>query len=297
MQLCPSCGARDHDLVSVTFMGDVWAAWKRLLRVDVPRALAPPAPETVSLLRCRNCQVLHFDPMLPGPPEFYAFLDSTGRYYEPEKWEFRKATELLAEDSRVLDVGCGPGRFLELAAERVREAVGIDSNPTAVAALRDRGLDAMAVGLTDLPPAAFDTVCAFQVLEHVESPPEFLRSLLSATKPGGTVLLSVPNADRLRLGALDPYDFPPHHVTRWTVGALRNLVDACDAEFEHVWFEPPDVAAAAKALGRRAAARRRGGKATTTSPTSGSPRSSWTQWSLLRRLRYGHTLLAQVRRR
>jgi SAM-dependent methyltransferase len=104
----------------------------------------------------------------------------------------------LAEDQRILDVGCGPGTItIDLAriASRGR-VVGLDSAPGVVAAARDAASregvqnvafecgDAMALQYDD---AAFDVVHAHQVLQHLDDPVAALREMRRVCSPDGVV--------------------------------------------------------------------------------------------------------------
>ena len=40
----------------------------------------------------------------------------------------------------------------------------------------------------------FDVICAFQVLEHISNPREFLEDIISLLRPSGKILLAVPNS-------------------------------------------------------------------------------------------------------
>ena len=74
--------------------------------------------------------------------------------------------------------------------------------------------------------APVDAVCAFEVLEHSEDPIEFLKMMRSWARPGGSLLISVPNGRRIsvRLGRREPQDFPPHHLMYWTAHSLETAV-------------------------------------------------------------------------
>jgi SAM-dependent methyltransferase len=99
---------------------------------------------------------------------------------------------------RVLDAGCGPGRFtLEL--QRLGAAVtALDISPRQIELLRRRAPDVDAhvgdiVDLSRFADASFDvTVCYGGPLSYlVDRAPEAVAELARVTKPGGHVLVSV----------------------------------------------------------------------------------------------------------
>lgn len=115
------------------------------------------------------------------------------------------------------------------AAEYGLAASGVELNPFAAARVRALGFEVFEAGLAEVAQqlkAPFDAVCAFQVLEHVSDPRGFPEGLLVLLRPGGRLILSVPNAavmrviDPQRVGLLDQ---PPHHMSHWDEGVFRSL--------------------------------------------------------------------------
>jgi 2-polyprenyl-3-methyl-5-hydroxy-6-metoxy-1,4-benzoquinol methylase len=182
----------------------------------------------ITLQECPNCGFGIFLPSLSGSPSFYEELSETDNYYLEDKWEFKRAFEDLRGCGAILEVGCGDGRFLEQLG-RTR-AIGLEENPLAIARAREKGLDVSSISLKNFSnehKQKFDGVCAFQVLEHITDPIEFLRAMMTCLKPDGLMVLAVPNARGiLRYVRPIPTDLPPHHVTRWDrrcFGHLRSL--------------------------------------------------------------------------
>lgn len=96
----------------------------------------------------------------------------------------------------LIDVGCGNGEKLKLAAQLGWQALGIETDATAVNAARVQGLQVLQGGyelLANYQGQADCVVCS-HVLEHVHRPTHLLRLLLESLTPQGVLLLSAPNA-------------------------------------------------------------------------------------------------------
>ena len=100
---------------------------------------------------------------------------------------------------RVLDLGCGGGHNGALLKRAgAREVVGVELDAGAAAQARKR-LDAVVQGdlahldLVQLGDAPFDAILASDVLEHLAQPEEVLARALTRLRPGGAVVVSLPN--------------------------------------------------------------------------------------------------------
>jgi len=144
----------------------------------------------------------------------------------------------------LLDIGCGEGLFLSKAAVLGYKVWGIDPNPRAIQMAREY-LKLDQVFISDLnrfartKPAPFDVVTAFEVLEHQKKPREFLDQIKTLLKPGGYFALSLPNRLRYRGRIEEPWDYPPHHWTRWDPSALRRFLESAGFQIIQHRLDPP----------------------------------------------------------
>jgi 2-polyprenyl-3-methyl-5-hydroxy-6-metoxy-1,4-benzoquinol methylase len=144
---------------------------------------------------------------------------------------------------RVLDVGCGEGRFaVELAREGL-EVVGVDVAEEAVSRARARApqLDFRVIPLQGewpLADASFDAVWAGETIEHVADTSRWLSQLARVLRPGGRLLLSTPDhglftrlafavSARRFAGHFDPR---ADHLRFYTARTLR--VALADTDFD-----------------------------------------------------------------
>ena len=108
----------------------------------------------------------------------------------------RLAAEPGIRGGRVLDVGCGPGltdpfRFVRRAAAELH---GLDPGPDVLA---HPDLDhrwQATLEDADVPAEGYDVAYAYNVLEHVARPAEFLRAVHRLLKPGGVFWAMTPSA-------------------------------------------------------------------------------------------------------
>lgn len=102
----------------------------------------------------------------------------------------------VPKNVRVLDVGCGFGQSLGYHTARGCDVYGVEADEN-IRRVADKFGFKVHVGLFDdriYEPAFFDYVTMDQVIEHVTDPLSTLRGVARILKPGGTAILSTPNA-------------------------------------------------------------------------------------------------------
>lgn len=109
-------------------------------------------------------------------------------------WEYA-AYQHYRLDGRILDLGCGDGRYFRLIWPQASNVVGIDMNPEVAELARQSGVyrevhfaPAHQVPESD---ASFDHVFANCSLEHMDQLDDVLTEIHRCLKPGGTLLCSV----------------------------------------------------------------------------------------------------------
>lgn len=247
---CPLCGISLAREISRTPYAAIWRSlrdtWSARLSPAV-MARHSPADEAV-LWRCERCKLEYFSPLVSGDADFYEQLMRTVPY-ERDRWEFRVAASTVSPGEAVADFGCGRGFFLEHLPGHVQRAVGVDLNADAISELQARGLEAHNIAFADFASrerASFDAVCAFQVIEHLPRVRDVIVPALACLKPRGRLYVSVPNRQRLTFDELEPFDFPPHHVSRWASPQLDFLASEFDLDLLRITFEPPAFSAVAQ---------------------------------------------------
>ncbi|HUO01267.1 MAG TPA: class I SAM-dependent methyltransferase [Rhizomicrobium sp.] len=227
------------------------AAAKNVIRDGVHRGPRIAAREHHDIIECETCGFKH---ALPLPDA--AVLEEIYRedYYTQEKptflahagedqaWAQLAQTDrleiletLLPPDRRrLLDVGCGPGFFLQTALRRGWLAHGIEPSRQAAAHARSLGAQVIEGFFNDASAAAlgrFDAVTLSNVLEHVPDPAHLLHLARGLLEPGGVICITVPNefsptqiAGRAAIGANDWWVAPPHHLNYFNFDSLTALL-------------------------------------------------------------------------
>lgn len=88
---------------------------------------------------------------------------------------------------------------------------GSEFNPVAIKELNKKGIQVYDKDLNELSDT-FDMITAFQVLEHVAKPKEFIENILNLLNKNGFLLFVTPNpASELIKYAPGILELPPHH--------------------------------------------------------------------------------------
>ena len=192
--------------------------------------------------RCASCGLGFLNPMLEGEELDPFYSDE---YYGPGRHRFSGVAEgfiplfrkaramrikrLMPEGGAILDVGCGRGLMLAELKKQGYRAVGAERSDPAAEAAREAGVEVHAgdVDKIDLPARSFDMVTFWQVLEHLERPLEAVKVVTRALKPGGRILVQVPDLDgfQAKLGGDRWFHLdPPRHLWHFNLKSLDLLL-------------------------------------------------------------------------
>lgn len=215
---CPLCGGRKHSQL-YTF-------------------------QPFEVVRCMHCSLGFLSPRLTEKAMMAQYQDpgyfegSNGCGYEDYKlqeaglrYSFRHLLRILARKGltggALLEIGCGPGLFLDEAKRYFGDRVGTEFS-AGIAQQALKFADRMVVGgLEHLDEKDyFDVIIAISVLEHVYEPIPFLVSMCNHLRTGGVVVLVTPDLNGLwrRLFRSRWPSFKiPEHVTYFNPETLRQL--------------------------------------------------------------------------
>jgi SAM-dependent methyltransferase len=176
------------------------------------------------------------------PTGYDASLFETLAALEPTSFWFRGRNKLILwaidrwfpNSHSFLEVGCGTGYVLSaiLSSRPDLEAVGAELYPEGLRVARRRlkgvplaQMDARSISIE----GAFDVVGAFDVLEHIDRDDEALRAMFTALRPGGGLVVTVPQ-HRWLWSEADEF---AGHARRYTRRELTQRM--LDAGFELLW--------------------------------------------------------------
>ncbi|MGH9735914.1 MAG: class I SAM-dependent methyltransferase [Candidatus Acidiferrales bacterium] len=229
--VCPACGETTSSVLSEVFHH----AW---------------------LYACSNCDLQFWHPVTMPDASWYEMTyqgrDQTTMSLEPGHRFFLKDPK-APRRGRLIDLGCGTGNFLAAARDAGFDVTGIEFDHAAVRFAQQH------YGLTEVfalhpeqfrksrPQEYFDVVTFFEVLEHQDKPRQFLNLAKDLLASRGFLALSVPNRCRWQKG-VEPLDYPPNHLTRWSPKALRNLLESEGFEILSMRQEPLGSRRAAQVL-------------------------------------------------
>jgi len=217
------------------------------------------AVDGYDVIDCQACGFRHIDPLFTDE-ELKKFYD--GEFYEKERpdyfermeadkewWMLRyhyyfEMLEGHAPGRRILDIGSGPGYFLEAGRARGWQAVGFEPSRMAADYARARGL-AVVNDFFGADKARaegpFDAISLSMVLEHVRDPIGLIEEARSLLVPGGLLLLISPNDFNplqmtlwKKLGFAPWWVNPKHHLNYFDTVSAKAFVTARGFETVHL---------------------------------------------------------------
>jgi SAM-dependent methyltransferase len=160
---------------------------------------------------------------------------------DPEPWAWRRRRALLLAEARpgerVLDLGCGAGRFVAALRQHGAEPVGVEIATAALERARANapGADlrlAEADGPLPLEDGSVDLVWCSEVLEHIADTAHVLSEIRRVLRTGSRLLVTTPYHGRLRNLAITLVRFEAHfdplgqHLRFYTRRSLRGTLEA-----------------------------------------------------------------------
>jgi SAM-dependent methyltransferase len=237
---CPLCGGRETR------------------RVLLAHDLLFAQPGGYPLVRCARCEMEYVNPRPTGaalgkhyPADYfgYSLHEDAPWFMRPFLRAFARGISLrriryleqttgrIAQNSAILDVGCGVNRLLQcIAKERGCVGTGLDFKPEIVAYVRDELRMPIVEGSLEnarFEPGAFDTVLMMEYLEHELDPRGVLEEARRITRPGGHLALELPHIAAWPGRTFGRYWWNldiPRHLIFFTPKTLERMLAECGYE-------------------------------------------------------------------
>jgi len=253
---CPACFlcAREGELLYATLrdhLAETGGAWnvRRCVDTDCGLLWLDPKPLAADLLKAYARYHTHAAPGARSAARFCASaLNATCRIASrllsafsglgEQRRQLKRMYVGGEKPGRLLEIGCGGGRFLNRMRQAGWAVEGVDFDPNAAARIaRKYGIRVSTGDLVDIRYGgeSFDVVAMSQVLEHVHDPLPLLQECRRVLRPGGCLVVTTPNALSLAhriYGRSWRGLEPPRHLQIFTPGALENC--ARRAGFEEI---------------------------------------------------------------
>lgn len=173
------------------------------------------------VIDCQACGFRHIHPLFTDEelkkfydaefyqnerPDYFRHAEEDKEWWMLRYHHYYETLEAHAPGRRLLDIGSGPGYFLEAGRERGWEVLGFEASSVAADYTKARGIpvinDFFTAGkVKDL--GEFDVVSLALVLEHLRDPVALIEEAVEVLAPGGLLLVISPN------------DFNPLQMVLW----------------------------------------------------------------------------------
>jgi 2-polyprenyl-3-methyl-5-hydroxy-6-metoxy-1,4-benzoquinol methylase len=212
--------------------------------------------DTGRLVKCKECEHIYLNPTLTDDMlaaiyrDYHASDNETALMEIVDSWfndphgQYQYSLDLIEQEGgfsgkRVIEIGTGPGRFLYECLVRGALVTGLDISPEAVRLAKQYfSIDLIpkeagqAIKDKTIPCNMFDYVFAFEIIEHVRNPQEFLLDLFQLTAPGGVLFISTPNFYLFNLmgSAASVVSKWPEHIHFFYPLSLQKCLERCGFE-------------------------------------------------------------------
>ncbi len=229
---CPACGKDESRLFCTAVdrvrkqTAPVWRI-ERCIRCGLGwTSPAPTAEETAAFY----------------PEDYFGDIERTlddylsGKLRGTRTWrgatEKVRLVERYIRSGRLLDAGCGDGKFLWALDPGRWEAVGVDTHRPTLSLVRARipGLHLVEGDLNsaELAEGGFDVLTLWHVFEHLTDPAVTLRRVHRLLGPGGWLFISLPRFDSLQAALFRrhwyAFDDVPRHLYHFSKSSLDRLL-------------------------------------------------------------------------
>jgi|LauGreDrversion4_2_1035121.scaffolds.fasta_scaffold03025_4 2-polyprenyl-3-methyl-5-hydroxy-6-metoxy-1,4-benzoquinol methylase len=238
----PLTGTDKTQLLEVISTSTIIDKYKKQFNLDVSSYFHNISE--IKKFECNESGYKFFYPFnINGDGLFYRHFQKFHWYYMPWKWEHEKVLKLLKTGMNILEVGCGTGAFLKEVRCRIPgiNLTGLEINEEAIESAKKEGLLILPQLIQDhakIYSEKYDLICSFQVLEHIAEVKDFIQAQVTLLKPGGFLIVSVPNNGGFLGDSENTLNIPPHHMGIWDEKSLIKMGKYFNLKHYKTHFEP-----------------------------------------------------------
>ncbi|GAX60284.1 SAM-dependent methyltransferases [Candidatus Scalindua japonica] len=146
-------------------------------------------------------------------------------------------------EGKILDLGCGNGRFLSTMRKFGWQTYGVEKNPTASRYARDElHLDVKTGELLhyQFESSSFDTVTMWHSLEHLYDPLCTLKEIGRVLNNNGQLIVAVPNIDSFVAKVFKTYWYGlqlPIHLIAFTPGSITKMLNQAGFDVKKIYLD------------------------------------------------------------
>jgi SAM-dependent methyltransferase len=203
------------------------------------------------VIDCEFCGFRHIDPLFTTEqlrkfyqsefyeserPDYFERMEADREWWMLRYHYYYELLEANVPGRRLLDIGSGPGYFLDAGRERGWQVMGFEPSRAAADYARGRGLTVV----NDFFSAAkakehglFDVISMSMVLEHVRDPIDLIEEARRLLVPGGLLFVASPNDFNplqmvlwKKMGFQPWWVNPKHHLNYFDTGSAKSFLAA-----------------------------------------------------------------------
>jgi len=195
-------------------------------------------PDKTGLAKCLDCGVFFTE---PKPEEsliksFYNNSDYFNHWFKYKNVKlntdmnrFEGILKFVSKPEKLLDFGCGPGFFLNIAKSKCGEVYGIEYSDFAIDYAK-KELNLNIEKFCGFPlrfkDNYFDVITIWHALEHLENPKEIIDEFRRILKPNGLLVIEIPNVHGLLSIIRGKKALPLiEHLFHFNAGGLSTLLN------------------------------------------------------------------------
>jgi 2-polyprenyl-3-methyl-5-hydroxy-6-metoxy-1,4-benzoquinol methylase len=196
---CPLCGGSDYGVIHE-------ARYESEKDVDLVQKFRASGDELLidRLVQCSACELQYINPRLRSDLIMSSYAEGEDELYVSQvvarertfDASLARIERLAGDPGRLLDIGTAAGAFLAAAKARGWHAEGCEPNKWLASwGSRQYGVTIHPGGVfdQDYPPASFDVVTLWDVLEHTTDPKAMLERCRLLLRPGGLLVVNYPD--------------------------------------------------------------------------------------------------------